>query len=70
MTGHRADRDRAGAHACCRFRLDLPFVTNVDTHRPNNLIDSMGTEVIVTDHAIRTPPGRADHLCRGGALGY
>lgn len=31
----------------------ISFVTNVDTTTGRNLIDSMGTEVIVTDHAIR-----------------
>ena len=31
----------------------IAFVTNVDTTTGRNLIDSMGTEVIVTDHAIR-----------------
>jgi uncharacterized protein YbjT (DUF2867 family) len=31
----------------------MSFVTNVDTTTGRNLIDSMGTEVIVTDHAIR-----------------
>jgi uncharacterized protein YbjT (DUF2867 family) len=31
----------------------LSFVTDVDTTTGRNLIDSMGTEVIVTDHAIR-----------------
>ena len=31
----------------------ISFVTNVDATTGRNLIDSMGTEVIVTDHAIR-----------------
>lgn len=31
----------------------ISFVTDVDTTTGRNLIDSMGTEVIVTDHAIR-----------------
>ncbi|WP_395690232.1 NAD(P)H-binding protein [Nocardioides sp.] len=31
----------------------ISFVTNVDTTTGRNLIDSMGTEVIVTDHSIR-----------------
>lgn len=31
----------------------ISFVTDVDTTTAANLIDSMGTEVIVTDHAIR-----------------
>jgi len=31
----------------------ISFVTNVDVTTGRNLIDSMGTEVIVTDHAIR-----------------
>jgi hypothetical protein len=31
----------------------ISFVTSVDTTTGRNLIDSMGTEVIVTDHAIR-----------------
>mgnify|MGYP001017679299 FL=1 len=31
----------------------ISFVTTVDTTTGRNLIDSMGTEVIVTDHAIR-----------------
>ena len=31
----------------------ISFVTDVDTTTAGNLIDSMGTEVIVTDHAIR-----------------
>jgi uncharacterized protein YbjT (DUF2867 family) len=31
----------------------ISFVTNVDTTTGRNLIDSMSTEVIVTDHAIR-----------------
>lgn len=31
----------------------ISFVTNVDATAGRNLIDSMGTEVIVTDHAIR-----------------
>ena len=31
----------------------ISFVTDVDATTGRNLIDSMGTEVIVTDHAIR-----------------
>ena len=31
----------------------ISFVTNVDTTTAKNLIDSMSTEVVVTDHAIR-----------------
>ncbi|MGB0100032.1 MAG: NAD(P)H-binding protein [Nocardioides sp.] len=31
----------------------ISFVTSVDTTTGRNLIDSMGTEVLVTDHAIR-----------------
>lgn len=31
----------------------IAFVTNVDTTTGRNLIDSMGTEVVVTEHAIR-----------------
>jgi len=31
----------------------LSFVTDVDTTTGRNLIDSMGTEVVVTDHSIR-----------------
>jgi hypothetical protein len=31
----------------------ISFVTDVDTTTGRNLIDSMGTEVIVTDYSIR-----------------
>ncbi len=31
----------------------LSFVTDVDVTTARNLIDSMGTEVVVTDHSIR-----------------
>jgi hypothetical protein len=31
----------------------IAFVTNVDVTTGRNLIDSMGTEVVVTDHSIR-----------------
>ena len=41
----------------------LSLVTDVDTTTARNLIDSMGTEVVVTDHSIRD-------LVPGEPLGY
>ena len=46
----------------------LALVTDVDVTTGRNLIDSMGTEVVVTDHSIREiVPGRAAAVRRGGA---
>ena len=48
----------------------LALVTDVDVTTGRNLIDSMGTEVLVTDHAIqRRRAGRAAGLRRGRAPG-
>ena len=45
----------------------LSLVTDVDVTTARNLIDSMGTEVVVTDHSIRDlVPGRAAAVRRGG----
>ena len=48
----------------------LALVTDVDVTTGRNLIDSMGTEVLVTDHSIRDiVPGEPIPYERGGPPG-
>ena len=53
MTGHRVPIVTVPVLTPKLSSYWISFVTNVDTTTGRNLIDSMGTEVIVTDHAIR-----------------
>jgi uncharacterized protein YbjT (DUF2867 family) len=52
-TGHRVPIVRVPVLTPRLSSYWLSFVTDVDATTGRNLIDSMGTEVVVSDHAIR-----------------
>ena len=69
-TGHRVPIVRVPVLTPRLSSYWLALVTDVDVTTGRNLIDSMGTEVVVTDHSIRElVPGRPAALRRGGTAG-